>query len=217
MAFYDSARQRTPWSHPLLAEALFTLDARLRRRHHVVEYSSHPSCIFRLDIARAPRGCSLSDGTSLYAGQRIARLHFWNEHIPTVPSNGATIGWAREMQRRIALSLRELDRYFSARPDLGDIPMISGDVPCGTRAQSAQLARIMAYYGFETIAESEHLPVAERLHRFGENILISLIVFVQNARALRLDSLNRVRVPIYISRRVLAQRFGAGSGSDAAA
>lgn len=76
----------------------------------------------------------------------------------------------------------------------------------------------MAHYGFETIAESEHLPVGERLHRFGENILISLIVFVQNAQALRLDSLNRVRVPSYISRRVLAQRFGAaGSGSDALA
>ena len=46
------------------------------------------------------------------------------------------------------------------------------------------------------------------MHRFGENILISLIVFVHNARALRADSLNRVRVRIFISRRALEERLG---------
>jgi hypothetical protein len=61
----------------------------------------------------------------------------------------------------------------------------------------------MERYGFETIAEHEHLPLGERAHRLGENILISLIVFARNARALRLDTLKRVRVPIYLSRRVL--------------
>ena len=46
------------------------------------------------------------------------------------------------------------------------------------------------------------------MHRLGENILISLMVFAQNARALRLDTLMRVRVPIYLSRRTLEQKFG---------
>jgi hypothetical protein len=66
----------------------------------------------------------------------------------------------------------------------------------------------MARYGFETIAEYEHLSIGERAHQFGENILISLIVFAQNAGAPRPDSLKRDRVPICISRRTLAQRFG---------
>jgi hypothetical protein len=50
--------------------------------------------------------------------------------------------------------------------------------------------------------------MAGRLHRFGENVLISLIVFAQNAGTLRPDTLRRVRVPIYLSRRTLDGKFG---------
>jgi len=207
MAICDSAGARPPCSHPWLAEALFALDAWLLRRHKVLEYSTHPSCIFRLDIARSGCACVLPDGTRLRAGQRIARLHFWNEHVPPVPPNGPTLAWACEMRQRIALSLCELVRYLSSQSDLGDISMISGEVPCGTRTQCAQLARIMGYFGFAAIAEPDDLSIARQIHRFAENILISLIVFVQNANALRSDSLSRVRVPIYISRRALRDRF----------
>ena len=98
------------------------------------------------------------------AGQRIGRLHFWNEQIPPVPINGATIGWARQMQRAIVISLRELARYLASRPELADIAVISGEAPSGTRTQSEQLARIMARYGFETLAETARLPIGERLH-----------------------------------------------------
>ena len=41
-----------------------------------------------------------------------------------------------------------------------------------------------------------------------ENILISLIILAHNAGALRLDTLNRVRLPIYFSRRLLNEKFG---------
>jgi len=52
------------------------------------------------------------------------------------------------------------------------------------------------------------LPLARRLHRFGENILISLIVLAHNPGALRADTLKRARVPIYLSRRILEKEFG---------
>ncbi len=79
----------------------------------------------------------------------------------------------------------------------------------GTKSQSGQIARIMAYYGFETIPETGPLPLADRLHRFGENILISLIVLAHNAGALRSDTLARVR-PIFLSWRALDHEFTAG-------
>lgn len=210
MAVWGSAKQggRSPHSHRWLAEAVFALDRWLRRRLAVVEYTSHPSCVFRLDIARSRRQVALRDGTRLRAGQRIARLHLWSEHIPPIAPNGATIGWARQMRQSMVTSLRELAHYLSSRPELRDIAVICADAPSGTQAQSQQLARIMAYYGFEVIAENDRLLIRERIHRFGENILISLIVFAHNPSALRLDSLRRVRVPIFISRRALEERFG---------
>jgi hypothetical protein len=209
MAVWDSAerRPRAPYSHPWLAQALFAFDVRQRRRQAVFEYSRNPACIFRLDISRARCLLVLRDGTRVGAGGRLARLHFWNEQIPPLPGDGATIGWARRMQRAIAISLNELARYLAEQPDLADVAIVCADVPSATRSQSGQLARIMAYYGFETIAEPEHLSFGERLHRLGENILISLIVLAHNAGALRSDTLLRVRVPIYLSRRVLEKDF----------
>ncbi len=209
MAVWDSAKRvRSPHSHPWLAWAIFALDTRLRRRLTVIEYSAHPSCIFRLGIARSRRGLTLRDGTRLQAGDRVAQLHLWNAHIPPVPRNGATIRWARSVRRDIATSLRELAHYLASRPDLRDINIICADVPSGTPAQSPQVARIMGYFGFEAFTAHEPLSVGERVHRFGENILISLTVFAQNAAALRLDTLSRVRVPIYLSRRTLDEKFG---------
>jgi hypothetical protein len=210
MAVWDSAEQRarSQYGHPWLGEALFALDARLRRRQAVFEYTCNPACVFRLDIGRARRSVALRDGTRVRAGQRIGRLHFWNEQIPPMPINGATIGWARQMQRAIVVSLHELACYLASRPELADVALVCGDVPSGTREQSEQLARIMARYGFEALAESARLPIGKRLHRFGENILISLIVFANNPGALRSDTLRRARLPIYLSRRALEREFG---------
>lgn len=209
MAMWDSTgrRMQSPYSHPWLAQALSAFDAQLRRRRAVFEYTHNPSCVFRLEVGRARRAVVLGDGTRLRAGARVARLHFWNEQIPPLPPRGATIGWARRMQAAIALSLRELARYLAARPDCGDIAVICADVPSATGAQREQLARIMAHYGFETMPKRERLALRERLHRYGENILISLIVFAHNAVALRADTFARVRLPIYLSRRILEKRF----------
>jgi hypothetical protein len=209
MVVWDSAKRvPAPHSHPWLARAIFALDTRLQRRLAVIEYSAHPSCIFRLGIARARRELTLYDGTHMQPGDRVVELHFWNEHMPPVPPNGATIRWARGVQQNAIVSLRELALYLAKRPDLHDINVICADAPFGTLAQSRQVARMMGYFGFEASAAHEPLSVGERIHRFGENILISLTVFAQNAAALRLDTLRRVRVPIYLSRRTLDEKFG---------
>ena len=211
MTVCDSAQRksRAPYGRRWLVEALSAFDDRQRRRQAVFEYTSNPACIFRIDVTRASRAVTLRDGTFVRPGDRVVRLHFWNEQIPTLPEDGATIAWARRMQKAIGGSLEELARYLAAQPDLADIAAICGHVPSGTKSQSRQIARIMAYYGFETILETEPLPFAERLHRFGENILISLIVLAHNAGALRSDTLARVRVPSFLSRRALDHEFTA--------
>jgi hypothetical protein len=215
MAVWDSAEQRTwsPHSHPRVAEAVSALDVWLRRRQKVFEYTRDPACVFRLDITRSPRSLVLKDGTRIRRGQRIGRLHFWNEQIPPVPRGGATIGWARQMQRAMASSLRELAGYLASRPDLGDVAAVYAEAPSGTEAQREQLARIMARYGFEAVVESERLTIGDRLRRVGENILISLFVFAHNPGALRSDTLQRVRLAIYLPRRVLEREFSCLGGS----
>jgi len=208
MAVSDSAHRdlQSRYSHPRLAEAVFALDARLRRRYAVVEYTHNPSCVFRLQIVRSQSDLVLRDGTRLRPGERVVQLHYWNEQIPPVPQTGMTIGWARQMTHSLEISLRELARYLADRSDLSDIAVISVDAVATMGQESGQLTRIMARYGFEAIARPPPLPIAERLRRFGENILIALRIFAQNARALR--SLTHGRIPFFLSRRALEHRFG---------
>ena len=112
------------------------------------------------------------------------------------------------MQRAIATSLHELASFLAARPEFNDVTVICAHAPSGTKTQTEQLARIMARYGFEAIVQSGRMSIGERLHRFGENILISLIILAHNPGALRSDTLRRVRLPIYLSRRILEKEFG---------
>lgn len=105
---------KSRYSHPRLTEVIFALDERLRRHQAIVEYSSHASCIFRLHIAQSSRALTLRDGTQIRVGQRMAELHFWNAHIPPAWQNGATIRWARKMQKNISTSLCELVRYLAS-------------------------------------------------------------------------------------------------------
>ncbi|MGH6672280.1 MAG: hypothetical protein ACRECV_09965 [Xanthobacteraceae bacterium] len=70
-----------------------------------------------------------------------------------------------------------------------------------------QISHIMERYGFETIDEPEPWPPRERIRLVGENILISMMVFAQNADTLRMDTLRRVRVPVCVSRCELERRF----------
>ena len=217
MAAWESATRsvQSPYSHPWLAEAVFALDKWLQRRQGVIEYTTHPQCVFRMQVGRSCRRLRLRDGTVLRRGQRIVHLHLWNEHIPPVPAAGTTMRWARQMQSGMAVALHELAKYLASRPELADIAAVCADVPCGTQSQAHQLSYIMGHYGFETIPDQEPVPLRERLHRFGDNILISLMVLAQNSVALRADTLRRVRVPIYLSRRSLAERFGrAGKAAD---
>jgi hypothetical protein len=210
MTVWDLAERdfRSEHSHSVVAELIFAFDRRLRRRQGVFEYTANPACVFRLQISRCDRDRVLRDGTRMRAGRRFAQLHYWNEQMPPIPRSGPTIAWGRELNRRIRVSLVELARHLRSRPDLGDIEVVFGDVPSGVREKFGQIGRIMAHYGFEVIAEPEDLTLSQRLNRWGENILISLIVFAQNAGALHLNTLRRVRVPIYLSRRALEEHFG---------
>jgi hypothetical protein len=210
MTVWDLAERdlRAEQRHSFVAELIFALDRRLRKRQGVVEYTSNPACVFRLQISRCDRDRVLRDGTRLRAGERFAQLHFWNEQMPAIPRNGPTIAWGRELHRRLRVSFVELARYLRSRPDLADIQVVFGAVPSGVREQFGQIGRIMAHYGFEVIPEADCLTAIQRLHRWGENILISMIVLARNG-ALHRNTLRRVRVPIYLSRRALEKHFGA--------
>jgi hypothetical protein len=106
----------------------------------------------------------------------------------------------------VRLSLRELARYLRERPGLADVSAVRGDMRITGEAQAERLGRILARFGFETAPGS-----ADRrgvLHRFGDALLIVMLVLATNPRALREARRRRRNVRFIMSREVLEKRYG---------
>jgi hypothetical protein len=180
----------------------------LRRCHSIIEYTSDPNCILRIKLGRLDEDIVLSDGTRARAGTRIVDLHLWNEQIPRMPEQGASIAWALQMNACFRFSLEQLARYLARRPDLDDVALIRCNMAFGGPERNAQMVRLISRYGFELVPAATAVTLAERARRCGENILISLMVVARNAAALRRDTLSRGRTQVFLSRQALEQRYG---------
>lgn len=196
----------------MLYNIVTAIDRRLRAVQGVTEYTGSPQCIFRIQVAVSNEQTVLGDGTVVCAGHRIIILHLWNEQIPRFPVDGPKLSWALAVSRRISASLSELEQFLASRPELSDILAIKAYMTLGAAERTDQLASLAAKYGFERIDAPTNDPL-KRLHRFGENILIAMLVLLSNPASFRFDTLRRTCTPVFISRAALRERFGSKSDS----
>ena len=187
---------------------VFSLDRRLRRWHGIYEFTAHRDCLFRAERCLAEESLLLSDGVRVHPGDPMLRVHLWNEHVPLMGKGGPTIAWARRASRAIDTSLRELARHVAQCSDLDPVVAICADMRLATVKQSAQLARIVARYGFEPAKNSRvGRPGLARL--IGENILMVMLVLATNPIAFRAAILRRDHARVVLSRAKLLRRYRA--------
>jgi len=188
-----------------LQSAVFALDRRIRRQIGVYEYTLHPQCLFRLQVVRTQDPLLLEDGTLVAPGGRVLVLHLWNEQMPVIGRTGPTLAWARKTHRAMHISLRELAYYLAAQPHLRDIAVICGNMPVIGITQAERFARILARYGFEAAVD----PTDRRglLHRFGDGVLVLMLVWAANPRAVRSALLRCSNMRVFVSRAALEQRY----------
>ena len=175
----------------------------------VFEYTDDPACIFRIQHAQAEQPLTLSGGARIEPGMPILNLHLWNEHIPLMGPDGATVGWAH------LSSAPSRPRCGSWRPtrcqsDLDDIAALRADMRLGPVEKSPQLVRLMGRYGFEPAAEAIRAGSwrSGSLHHFDENILIFLLLLATNPVAVGALVLRRDHKLVYLSRAALMRRYG---------
>jgi hypothetical protein len=200
-------QNRSPQRHPWVAAVIDKIDKALRRRIGVTEYTQSRECLCRMQITRSADDLLLGDGTRVRPGDRIINLHFWTEQVPLIPPAGPTIAWARHISRIFESSLQELAHHLAARTDVQAIAAIRVSMALGSAARSDQVSRVLARFGFEPAPRQQQPSLGERIHRYGENILISLMVLAHNPITIRSDTLRRDRVTLYLSRRTLERRY----------
>jgi hypothetical protein len=198
-------------SYAWLETAVFALDRWLRRRRGVFEYSRDPRCLFRLEQRRADDALVLADGTRVRAGAPVLALHLWNEHLPLMGRSGPTVAWAHKASRAIRASLQELVRYLAQRPDLSDVRVLYADVRVSGDAHALRAARSLARYGFEIVSASvDRRWVPQRM---ADALFVLLMAGVTNPWTLR-GRMRHGNVRLFISRKVLEQRYAAVRGAD---
>jgi len=167
----------------------------------VFEYSHKPDCILRAQLGRLTSDVLLSDGTFGRSGDRVIDLHFWNEQIPVKPVAGYSLAWGCRFNRSLAKSLRGLAQFLMSKPQLSDIDIIRAI----TNLDS--LHRIATRHGFEAIRDMVKLSPWEHVHRFGQNILFGLLTLACHSGRTWPRKFSRSRQVIYLSRRVLDDKY----------
>lgn len=200
------ARAESTW----LRRSIFALDAYLRRRYGIVEFTTRADCILRIAPAVSSRGLKLSDGISVRSGDKLLDIHLWNEHVPTIPPGGATLRWAAAAAHCARASLRAL----AAATQAGTVPEFVALRGC-LRFDGRLLEAPFAGLGFDTIAESPD-STGEWLRELGETCLTGMLLWAFNPAGLGHARLIRPRRFVWMSRATLLNRHGAKSLAPAA-
>jgi hypothetical protein len=190
----------------LLARAVFRLDRRLQNSGGVFCYTGDPKCVFRISLTRLRSPAVLDGFTTIPPGAAIAELHLWNEQLPALSEYESLIAWALTLSRNLVHSLRLLSAYMAERREFDGVRAIRADMALGTTEMTERLLSLSGRYGFRPCSEPH--GEANLAHRFGENILISMMMLARNASAFRLSTLRRTRVLVFMPREVLDKRFG---------
>jgi len=142
----------------MLRKLIRGVDARRRRGIGIVEFEQGEDALVRIGTGRAERAMELSDGTRLQPGDLLLELHFWNEHLMTLPSAGPTLRWAVSTRRQVTRSLHRLAAYLQRTPDLREVKALRIRPAFAGRNLARNLTWIVAKHGFES-AEDQRNPV----------------------------------------------------------
>ncbi|MDB5291524.1 MAG: hopanoid biosynthesis associated glycosyl transferase protein HpnI [Phycisphaerales bacterium] len=199
--------------------AVRRFDMWLRARQGIFEYSSDPDCVMRVSLEKCGEAIDLPDGTRLNADDILCELHFFNEHMPPLPADGANIRWAAHMQKLLRGSFAKLAVAFESDPRFEGVRAIRGTSVLGSRGTANPMERLARRLHFDVVDPATSPTLFARLHQAGENLLVWALTWTFNPAGLRSVPLSRERHRLFMSRRTLLEQYAAvrGKGADSAA
>lgn len=195
-----------------LALMMRGVDALLRQRQHIHEFTADNECLFRIAVGEARARLRLSDGTTVGIGDPILELHFWNEHVPAMPAGGPSAAWANLMKRRIRQSLILTALYIEQERALASIVALHGAPPFRSRLGEAQMLRAAKRFGFDLIQPDAPGNWRSAVHEMLDGLLIWALLLAFNPSAQHGHGASRHRYHLWISRQKLLCDF-AGTGA----
>jgi len=200
--------QATPLSMRVLRRFIRGIDASLRRGIGIIEFEQGEDALLRIGVARAERETQLSDGTRLQPGDLLLELHFWNEHLMTLPSTSPTLRWAVSTRRQAARSLRRLAAHLQTAPALREVKALRIRPAFAGRNLARNLNWIVAKHGFETATNCAERTPASGVYRWLDSLWLWLLSWTFNPRSLRGRRFRRQRQEFWMSRGKFIALYG---------
>jgi hypothetical protein len=188
------------------------VDALLRQRQHIHEFTADQQCLFRISAGEARRRILLSDGTVIRPGDPILELHLWNEHLPAMPAAGPSAAWAILMKRLLRRSLILTALHLEQERALAPIVALHGAPPFRSRLGAAQMLRAAKRFGFDLIEPDAPVTWASLVHDVLDGMLLWALMRAFNPSAQRSNGSSRHRYHLWISRQKLLCCFGNPGG-----
>jgi hypothetical protein len=189
------------------------VDALLRQRQHIQEFTADNECLLRIAVGEAPAGLRLSDGTAVRLGDPILELHLWNEHVPAMPVGGPSAAWANLMKRLIRRSLILMAIHLEQEPALASIVALHGAPPFRSRLGAPQMFRAAQRFGFDLVEPDGPGNWRSVVHQMLDGMLIWALLLAFNPSAQRGEGATRHRYHLWISRKKLLCCFGAAGST----
>ncbi len=193
----------------VLRQVIRGIDAFLRRKLGIVEFEHGADALLRIGVGRAERDVALRDGTRLKRDDRVLELHFWNEHLLTLPPGGATLRWAAMTRRQLLRSLRALADHVQTAPDLLDVKALRIRPALASRNLVRNLSWIVAQHGFEAIPDARQPTAGSGALRWLDSLWVWLLTWTYNPHSLRGRRFQRSRQEYWISRARFIALYGA--------
>jgi hypothetical protein len=191
------------------------VDSILRHHYRVKEFTDDEECIFRIAVVPSQCAVRLSDGTGIKEGDPVLHLHFWNEHLPQMGTDGPSTGWANLMKRRVQRSLATVSRHLDRERQFDAVQALHGSPPFASRLGAAQMVRTAHRFGFDVIEPDAPAELHKRIHEMLDSMVLWSMAYTFNPAALRSKGLPLRRHQLWISRSRL-QRYYGGAATEAA-
>lgn len=194
-----------------MADPVRFLDRLLRRAYGIYEYGSDPDCIFRVSVSKAHRRVELP-GLILERGARFVELHFWNEHVPRLPEDGATVAWAKQLLRQVDRALRELAKAFAWDARLEGVRAIGGVMAAFEGDAGISAVPVLKRLGFEVVRHRSRLG---ELAELGPRLYAWALLRGYQGNSLRGRRLGQLhRVELWMPRADFLSRYGARASGE---
>jgi hypothetical protein len=188
-----------------MKRAIRGFDRFLRWALGVFEFCAWPDCLLRVRRTTLARPVTVA-GQTFPTGAPVAELHLWNEHLPPLPSEGPTLAWAVQTQRRLKQSFRALARQMPHDPRLAGATLVTGITVLPLAGAHAGGTKLFEQLGFTILPY--HTPLG-RFGEFWENLYTWGIMWAFNEPTLAGRELLRLRrSAIWMTTDELLRRYG---------